>query len=457
MASAVELLRAYVQAHLVDRDALGDAPGEVATPLMALQHAQAGLHHRRGARSWPWPASARGARSIPSGPSAPAATAQRKAEERPARAGVGGARNGRPRRRASPSRDRPRRGQRARVPRPASAAPGELLLDEVQAVPLPAARQWPATCAGTPRGIFGEIDAGLRAAGERARARGRPVRASAWTAGAWTTASSTRDGRLLEDPVCYRDARTDGVMAQVVRARPARRDLPPHRHPVPRLQHALPARAHRREGLPAAASRLLLIPDLVPPSASPAAPSPNTRTRPRPSSSTRTTATGTARSASASGCPRRCCPSSCPPGPTSARSRPRARRRAGRSRASRVVAPATHDTASAVAGAPLAAGLGLHLLGHLVARRASSATAPLVDRGGGARELHERGRRLRHRPVPQERDGPLDPRARAGREWEARRPRGRTAGRCSRAVAALDGVAGPRLPRRPAASSTRRA
>ena len=50
--------------------------------------------------------------------------------------------------------------------------------------------------------------------------------------------------------------------------------------------------------------------------------------------------------------------------------------------------------------------LRLHLLGHVVARRPRARRAG-AHRGGPRGRLHQRGRRRRHRPLPQERDGPL--------------------------------------------------
>ena len=73
-----------------------------------------------------------------------------------------------------------------------------------------------------------------------------------------------------------------------------------------------------------------------------------------------------------------------------------------------VVAVGSHDTASAVVGRPRGLGhlLRLHLLGHVVARRPRARRAG-AHRGGPRGRLHQRGRRRRHRPLPQERDGPL--------------------------------------------------
>ena len=76
--------------------------------------------------------------------------------------------------------------------------------------------------------------------------------------------------------------------------------------------------------------------------------------------------------------------------------RPGDRGRVARHRSSVVAVPAAEDA------------VRLHLLGHLVAGRAGAGRAG-ADRRGAAGELHQRGRRRRHDPVPAQRDGPVDP------------------------------------------------
>jgi len=70
-------------------------------------------------------------------------------------------------------------------------------------------------------------------------------------------------GALVEDPVCYRDSRTDGVMDAVF-------DLVPRAEVFVRtgiqfmpLNTLFQVFAHLREGLPGSARRLLLMPDLI--------------------------------------------------------------------------------------------------------------------------------------------------------------------------------------------------
>ena len=96
-------------------------------------------------------------------------------------------------------------------------APGELLLEEVRRFRYP-----PAESGGHLRwnlpAIFDEIKTGLREAGERARELGRPVRSVG--VDSWGVDYGLLDdaGRLVEDPVCYRDARTRGATEQVFSA-----------------------------------------------------------------------------------------------------------------------------------------------------------------------------------------------------------------------------------------------
>ena len=97
-------------------------------------------------------------------------------------------------------------------------------------------------------------------------------------------------------------------------------------------------------------------------------------------------------------------------------------RRAGRARRPR------HGKRRGRRAAP--AGLGLHLVGDLVARRRRAARRP-DQRRGRAPQLHQRGRRLRHDAVPQERDGAVDPRIVPARVERTRGCRSTTTTCCS--------------------------
>jgi rhamnulokinase len=144
----------------------------------------------------------------------------------------------------------------------AGVAPGELLLEEVRRFKYPPRRvhghlRWNAA------GLWGEIRGGLRAACDRARQLDRPVRSLGVDAWGLDYGLIGADGRLLEDPVCYRDERTAGVMAQVC-ARMPRADLFARTGiQLLEINTLFQLYAHVAAGLPAGAARLLLIPDLV--------------------------------------------------------------------------------------------------------------------------------------------------------------------------------------------------
>jgi rhamnulokinase len=113
------------------------------------------------------------------------------------------------------------------------------------------------------RRMLEEITSGLHAAGARARALGRPV--ASVGVDSWAVDYGLLDGagELVEDPVCYRDARTAAAMDLVFGTVP--------RHEVVSRTgiQCLPFNtlyqlaAHQKAGLTPRAQRLLLIPDLV--------------------------------------------------------------------------------------------------------------------------------------------------------------------------------------------------
>jgi rhamnulokinase len=144
----------------------------------------------------------------------------------------------------------------------AGFAPQELMLEEVRRFRYP-----PRTVDGHLRWdahhILTEITAGLRDAADRAGALQRQIHSVGIDC--WGVDYGLVDGagRLLEDPVCYRDARTDGMMdaafARVPRAEMfARTGIQ-----FMQLNTVFQVCANVREGLPKDATRLLLVPDLV--------------------------------------------------------------------------------------------------------------------------------------------------------------------------------------------------
>ena len=91
---------------------------------------------------------------------------------------------------------------------------GEFLLEEIRRFQYP-----PTENAGNLRWnfnhIFAEIKFGLRAAGERARSIGREIASLGIDSWAVDYGLLDANGKLIADPVCYRDDRTKNAMAQV--------------------------------------------------------------------------------------------------------------------------------------------------------------------------------------------------------------------------------------------------
>ena len=139
---------------------------------------------------------------------------------------------------------------------------GELLLEEVRRFKYPPREEgghlrWPFA------DILGEIKAGLREAGARAGALGRAVRSVGVDSWAVDYGLVDDEGRLIENPVCYRDARTRGVLEEVFRVVPREELFERTGIQFLELNTLYQLRAHAREGFPEGAARLLLIPDLV--------------------------------------------------------------------------------------------------------------------------------------------------------------------------------------------------
>jgi rhamnulokinase len=201
--------------------------------------------------------------------------------------------------------------------------------------------------------LFDGLDEGLRRAAERAAVRGEPL--ASVGVDAWGVDYGLIDarGRLLEDPVCYRDPRTRGTIERVLALVPRAEIFERTGIQFLELNTLYQLFAHR-DTLPAGASRLLMIPDLC-------------------HHHLCGSETGELTIASTTqlldrragrwddglfarlGLPRGLMPDLVPAGTRLGRLRPE---RAGATGAGplEVIAPATHDTASAVAGTPLAPG-----------------------------------------------------------------------------------------------------
>jgi rhamnulokinase len=144
----------------------------------------------------------------------------------------------------------------------AGVSPGELLIEEVRRFRYPPQRR-----AGHLRWDLGlivaEIRAGLQEAVARTRAAGRRLRSIGIDSWGVDYGLVNRRGELIDDPICYRDERTEGVMDRVF-ARMSRAEIFARTGiqflPINTLFQLV---AHAAEGLPADAARLLLIPDLI--------------------------------------------------------------------------------------------------------------------------------------------------------------------------------------------------
>jgi rhamnulokinase len=110
--------------------------------------------------------------------------------------------------------------------------------------------------------LFDGLRTGLRSA--RALAQAESSRLDSVGVDSWAVDYGLldADGRLLEEPVCYRDARTDGVMEQVFASVPREEIFARTGIQFLKLNTLYQLAAHVRDGIPSGAARLLLVPDL---------------------------------------------------------------------------------------------------------------------------------------------------------------------------------------------------
>ena len=139
---------------------------------------------------------------------------------------------------------------------------GAMLLEEVRRFQYP-----PTHSAGHLRWnvtkIFEEIKQGLRTAGEHARELGREIQSVGIDSWGVDYALIDGNGELVEWPVCYRDERTQGAMDQVF-ARVSREEIFARTGiQFMAFNTLFQLFAHQREGIPAGTRRLLLMPDLI--------------------------------------------------------------------------------------------------------------------------------------------------------------------------------------------------
>lgn len=96
----------------------------------------------------------------------------------------------------------------------AGVDPGEFLLEEIHRFQYPPVEK--DGCLRWNLGyIFAEIKSGLKVAGERARQLGRDIKSLGIDSWAVDYGLLDASGKLIADPVCYRDDRTNGAMTQV--------------------------------------------------------------------------------------------------------------------------------------------------------------------------------------------------------------------------------------------------
>jgi rhamnulokinase len=144
----------------------------------------------------------------------------------------------------------------------AGLAAGEFLLAEAHRFHYPASR-----AAGHLRWDFAkilrEIKAGARAAGEQARRLGRAVRSIGVDSWAVDYGLIDAEGNLIEPPVCYRDERTRNVMEQVFARLPREEIFARTGIQFQVFNTLFQLYAHTQSGISDRAARLLMIPDLV--------------------------------------------------------------------------------------------------------------------------------------------------------------------------------------------------
>jgi len=229
-------------------------------------------------------------------------------------------------------------------------ARGELLLEEVRRFQYPPVRLQNHLRWNLPE-ILEEIKTGIRAASERARQLRRPIQSVGVDSWGVDYGLIDAEGRLHEFPICYRDERTQGVMEQVF-AHVSREEIF-ERTGVQFLAFntLFQVYAHAQEGIPVNARKLLLIPDLINFFLTGKAVSEYTN-----ATTTQMVDPRTGRwnfeMVNLLGLPKTLLPEIVAAGTELGVVRPEVAAELG-GEAVRVVVPATHDTGSAVAGAPI--------------------------------------------------------------------------------------------------------
>src|SRR5262245_14083431 len=141
-------------------------------------------------------------------------------------------------------------------------APGELSLEEVYRFHYPPVRRhgrlrWDL------QSIFSDIKAGLYAAAKTARRLGRPVQSIGVDSWGVDYGLIDADGKLVEDLICYRDERTAGVMEQVFERIPRAEIFARTGIQFLAFNTLIQLFAHSQSGVPSRAAKMLMIPDLI--------------------------------------------------------------------------------------------------------------------------------------------------------------------------------------------------
>jgi rhamnulokinase len=111
--------------------------------------------------------------------------------------------------------------------------------------------------------ICSEIQAGLAAAAIRANELHRPIHSIGVDSWAIDYGLLDANGNLIEDPICYRDLRTIDVMEQAYEVVPQAEIYARTGIQFININTLFQLFAHQQEGIHAAADKLLLIPDLI--------------------------------------------------------------------------------------------------------------------------------------------------------------------------------------------------
>ncbi|HEY7515739.1 MAG TPA: rhamnulokinase family protein [Vicinamibacteria bacterium] len=202
--------------------------------------------------------------------------------------------------------------------------------------------------------LLGGLDEGLRKAKMAAAEHGGRLESVGVDSWAVDYGILDSEGRLLEEPIAYRDERTNGVMERVFARVPREEVFARTGIQFLQLNTLYQLFAHARSGLPRGAARLLLIPDLCHQHLCGSLVSEATNASTTQLVDARTGGWDDALF-SRLDLPRGLMPEIVPAGTTLGRLREERQKALGLGPLP-VIAPATHDTASAVAGTPLEPG-----------------------------------------------------------------------------------------------------